>query len=175
MKLTFLHKVFLVILFGFITFSIYQYYLNNSLKENPIYCGGDWNYNTKCPFGSYCTEQKLQGGTCTPYISFSQAFSEPQETVKAKTGVSNWEECIKAKDHELIETKPGICRLATGEEIVQDNYDYNRFLNLTDWDMTYQECIKTKNYSTRYIPNQDYLRCITIDGKISSPIKIIGL
>lgn len=40
-------------------------------KKHGNGCGGDWNYDVQCPFGTSCTEvaNPLEGGSCKPWIN----------------------------------------------------------------------------------------------------------
>ncbi|MCL5783922.1 MAG: hypothetical protein M1142_01005 [Patescibacteria group bacterium] len=56
-----------VVILAFITFQYFQY----NQKENKN-CGGDWNYNTQCPVGTFCqssSQGPFAGGACKPYLS----------------------------------------------------------------------------------------------------------
>lgn len=69
--------VFLVVLTT-LSLYIWQISLQNSLENEPVDCGGDFNYKVTCPIGSYCKEGDLgplAGGYCTPYLNRLQPES----------------------------------------------------------------------------------------------------
>lgn len=69
LKLAYTVLPFLIIAVAFLALQIY---VTVSLKNKKnLGCGGDWNYQNKCPIGSYCKslgQGDFAGGMCTPFF-----------------------------------------------------------------------------------------------------------